>query len=184
MPAMPKTTSSAKNKILHHFFLNEQKAVYINELARLIQADPKNVYRILVQLEQAGLLKSEFKGKERYFSSYTQNSLYKSHKDIFLKTAGLEQMLRERLKTVAGLTEAYLYGSYVQGNWGPLSDIDLLLVGKHKGIEAQKVLYKMQKEVAREINAVNIRPEDFRKRKKNKDQFLQNIFEKKVIRLL
>ncbi|MBI5150271.1 MAG: nucleotidyltransferase domain-containing protein [Candidatus Omnitrophica bacterium] len=181
---MLKTRSNVKNKVLNYFFLNEEGAVYINELARLIRSDPKNVYRVLVQLEQEGLLKSEFKGKERYFSSHTQHPLYKNYKDIFLKTAGLEQVLRERLKAVAGLQEAYLYGSYAQGAWGPSSDVDLLLVGEHKGIEAQKVLYRMQKEAGREINAVNIRPEDFRKRKKSKDQFLQSVFEKKVIRLL
>jgi predicted nucleotidyltransferase len=184
MPSvMARMRSSTRNKILNYFFLNELKDIYINELARLIQSDPKNVYRVLVQLEQEGILKSEFKGKERYFSSYTRNPLYKSHKEIFLKTAGLEQLLRERLKAVAGLKEAYLYGSYARGNWGPSSDVDLLLVGEHKGIEAQKVLYAMQKETGREINAVNMRPEDFRERKKSKDQFLQSVF-KKVIRLL
>ncbi len=181
---MLKTRSNARNKILNYFFLNEESAVYINELARLIQSDPKNVYRVLLKLEQEGILKSEFKGKERYFSSHTQSPLYKSHKDIFLKTAGLEHVLRERLKSVAGLREAYLYGSYARGAWGPASDIDLLLVGEHKGIEAQKILYKMQKEAGREINAVNMRSGDFRKRKNGKDQFLQSVFEKKVIRLL
>lgn len=184
MSTMTRIRSNTRNKILHYFFSNEQKEIYINALARLIQSDPKNVYRILVQLEQEGILKSEFKGKERYFSSYMQNPLYKSHKNIFLKTAGLEQMLRDRLKAVAGLREVYLYGSYAQGRWGPLSDIDLLLVGEHKGIAAQRVLYGIQKETGREINAVNMRPEDFRERKRSNDRFLKSVFEKKVIHLL
>lgn len=184
MSTMTRIRSNTRNKILQYFFLNEQKEIYINALARLIQSDPKNVYRLLVQLEQEGILKSEFKGKERYFSSYTQNPIYKSHKDIFLKTAGLEQMLRDRLKAVAGLMKAYLYGSYAQGRWGPLSDIDLLLVGEHQGIAAQRVLYGIQKETGREINAVNMRPEDFRERKRSNDQFLKSVFEKKVIHLL
>lgn len=176
--------SSTRNKILNYFFLNEERSVYINELARLIQSDPKNVYRLLLALEQEGVLKSEFKGKERYFSSRTQNPLYKSHKDIFLKTAGLEHLLREGLRSVAGLREAFLYGSYAQGSWGPSSDVDLLLVGEHRGIEAQKVIYGIQKQVGREINAVNMRPEDFTAKKKNKDHFLKNVFGGKVIRLL
>lgn len=88
--------SRIENKILNYFFLNEDSKVYINELARIIESDPKNAYRILVRLEKGGMLTSEFKGKERYFYLNKKNSTYKEYKNIFLKTAGIEATLRNK----------------------------------------------------------------------------------------
>ncbi len=181
---MLNTRPSTKNKVLNYFFLNEHTQVYINELARLMNADPKNIFRALVQLQTEGFLKSEFKGKERYFSAHTQNSIYKGCRDIFLKTVGLEHTLRDRLKTVGGLKEAYIFGSYAKGELNAASDIDLLLVGEHKILEAQKILHKIQKESGREINVVNMRSQELRERKKRRDQFIKTVFSGKVVRLI
>lgn len=176
--------SGIKSKILNYFFFNEGSRVYINELARLMSADPKNVHRMLVQLQGEGVLASEFKGKERYFFCNVTNPLYREYKNIFLKTAGLEARLKEEIKGIAGIKEAYIFGSYAQGAYGAQSDIDILLVGKHHSLSAQKVFYKIQKEIGREINTVNLTPEEFRKRKTTHDQFVKSVFARKVIKLL
>jgi len=137
--------SKISRKILNYFFLNEKERVYINEMARQIEEEPKNVHRILLRLEESGLLVSEFSGRERYFSANTKSPLYKEFKTIFLKTAGIEHSLKNELKKIAGLKEAYIYGSYASGKYKPGSDIDLLLVGSHSTIEAQKSVYALQK---------------------------------------
>ncbi|MFA5271439.1 MAG: nucleotidyltransferase domain-containing protein [Candidatus Omnitrophota bacterium] len=176
--------STVKNKALTYFFLNEESRTYINELARLIEADPKNVYRMLLQLENQGLLVSEFKGKERYFYLNKKNPLYKEYKNIFLKTTGIEAILKNKLKTVSGLKEAYIFGSYAQGKYGPESDIDILLVGTHKSLSAQKVLHNIQKQTVREINTVNITPQELKVKKQHGDQFITGIFSHKTIKIL
>ncbi|HLF18766.1 MAG TPA: nucleotidyltransferase domain-containing protein [Candidatus Omnitrophota bacterium] len=181
---MIRARSQTKTRVLNYFFLNEEKQAYINELARLIEADPKNVFRILVQLQQEGLLKSEFRGKERFFSVNKGNPLYKHYKEIFLKTAGFEHGLSERLKTVKNLKEAYIFGSYANGRYEAMSDIDILLVGTHSSIEAQKAIYGLQKETGREINVIDITPQELAKNKKQKDEFIKNIFDGKTVRLL
>ena len=176
--------SGIKSKILNYFFFNEGGRVYINELARLIAADPKNVHRMLGQLQDEVVLASEFKGKERYFFCNLANPLYREYKNIFLKTAGLEVLLKEKIRKIAGLQEAYIFGSYAQGAFTAQSDIDILLVGKHRALDAQKLLYKIQKDIGREINAVNLTPEELRKRKTARDQFVKSVFAHKIIKLL
>ena len=94
---MLKIRSGLKSKILNYFFLNESAETYINELARIVSGEAKNVYRVLVELEEDGVLTSSFKGKQRYFSANKKHPLYKSYKKIFLKTVGLEAVLKERL---------------------------------------------------------------------------------------
>jgi predicted nucleotidyltransferase len=176
--------SGVKNKILSYFFLNETSRVYINELARLIGSDPKNVYRILLQLEEDGILESEFKGKERYFFPQPKNPFYKGYKEIFLKTAGLENLLTEQLKGIGGLEKAYIFGSYATGEFNAKSDVDLLLIGSHNSLEAQRILYRLQKGIGREISVVNMKPDEFKKRSDEKDQFIESIFSRRVVKLL
>ena len=175
---------TTRNKVLNYFFLNEKSRVYINELARLIEADPKNVYRILVRLEEEGVLASDFQGKQRYFHANRTNSMYKAYKDVFRQTSGIEVVLRDKMKDIPGLEEAYIFGSYAQQRYGAQSDIDVLLVGTHKALHAQKVLHTIEKHIRREINVVNITPYELNKKKESGDQFIKSIFDHKVIKLL
>ena len=79
--------SKVAQKVLNYFFFNESTELYVNEAARLLQEDPKNVYRMLVLFEAEGLLKSRFKGRERYFRANNVAPEYKNYKAIFLRSA-------------------------------------------------------------------------------------------------
>ena len=176
--------SQTKNKILSYFFLNEETPAYACQLARLIEADPKNVHRALLEFEEQGILLSEFKGRERYFHANNKNPFYKGYKEIFLKTAGLDTILGNKIRNIHGLKEAYIFGSYANKKYNAQSDIDILLVGEHSRLEVQRALYKIQKEVGREINVVNLRPKELEKRKAQGDQFIKSIFTQRFIKLL
>jgi predicted nucleotidyltransferase len=176
--------SDLKSKILNYYLLNEESKVYVNELARMISSDPKNVYRILIKLVADGLLLDEFKGRERYFYSNTKNPLYQHYRNIFLKTAGLESMLRNKFKAIDGVKEAYIFGSFAQNRSNAQSDIDVLLVGSQDSMTVQKFVYPLQKEIKREINVLNITQADLEEKKKKKDQLIESIFSKKTIKIL
>lgn len=176
--------SKTRNKILNYFFLNEERKVYVNELARILETDPKNLYRTLIQLQKVGILNSEFLGKERFFFCNKKAPLYKNYKSLFQATDGLEFLLKSHMKEISRLSEAYIFGSYAQNALNAQSDIDLLLVGEHSAMEAQKVLYDVQKQIGREINTVHIKPEELRAKKKSKDAFITGIFKKPMIKIL
>src|SRR3989339_535920 len=174
--------SKIRDRLLGYFFLNEAKKLYINEISRIIESDPKNVHRMLTELEKQGILKSEYHGKERYFYADKRSALYRNYKDIFKKTSGVDKIIRKEIEKIEGLVEAYIFGSFVSGTFDSESDIDLLLVGTQNTIESQKVISKIQKSIGREINAVNISPAELKK-KKGKDQFFREIFSKKMIKI-
>jgi len=170
---------SLKSKItklvLNYFFLNPKAKGYTNELARLFQVDPKNLDRKLKELEKEGLLKSEFLGKQRYFSLNLRYPLLKEYKRIVLKTIGFEKKLAEELAVLPGLTSAYIFGSYVKDKMDIMSDIDILLVGNHSPLEAQKLVLPLQKEIQREINIVDMSKKEFIAKKKKGNGFLKNV---------
>jgi|SRR3989339_314746 len=171
-------------KSLNYFFLNEDNKVYINELARIIEEEPKNVYRILLKIEVLGILASEFIGKERYFFIDKKKKIYKEYKTIFLRSAGLENLLTKTLMRIGDIKEAYIFGSYANNKLKSDSDIDLLLVGEYNILKVQKKIREIQKEIGREINTIDMSPEEFAKNKKNNNQLLKTIFENKTIKLI
>lgn len=175
--------SKVARKVLNYFFLNESAELYVNEAARLLQEDPKNIYRMLVLFEGEGLLKSEFKGRERYFSANKKAPEYKNYKVIFLRSAGVERLLKDALAGLAGLKSAYIFGSYANAGFTAQSDIDILLVGSHTPLAAERAVFKLRKSIGRELNIVNMTVGEF-ERKSGKDQFLKSVFEKKTIKLL
>ena len=69
-------------KILNYFFINPEARHYINELAGILGLDPKNTDTKLKELERAGLLKSEFSGKQRYFYLSKEFPLLEEYKKI------------------------------------------------------------------------------------------------------
>jgi predicted nucleotidyltransferase len=171
-------------KIINYFFLNPEASHYVNELARLLELDPKNVYRKLRELEKEGLFRSEFRGQQRYFFIAKDYPLLKHYRQIFLKTYGIEAELKKLMSDIPDIDEAYVYGSYASGKMDASSDIDLLVVGSHSVIGLQKVIVGLQKEIGREINVVNLSEKEFKVKKKQKDQFLKNIFTGDHIKLL
>ncbi|MFH0732916.1 MAG: nucleotidyltransferase domain-containing protein [Candidatus Omnitrophota bacterium] len=171
-------------KLLDYYFINPRAQHYINELARILELDPKNTEKKLKELEGEGLLKSEFRGKERYFFLAKNNPVLKHYQQIFLKTHGIENRLKSLMGGIKGLKQAYLFGSYASNNMDSSSDIDLLVVGSHSVLELQRGIVKLQKDTGREFNVTNLSPKEFEARKKNKNHFISSVLNSKIIRLI
>lgn len=171
-------------KTLRYFFINPSKKNYINELARIMEADPGNLSRKLQELENEGILNSEFSGKQRYYSINKKYPLLKEAKKAFELKYGLGDLIANSLKKIKGIKEAYIFGSYAKRNFGAESDIDLLIIGDHDTMKATRAILPVQKKIKREISVVDMTEKEFTKRKKDKDEFIADIFGGKVIKIL
>ena len=171
-------------KLLDYYFLNPEAQAYINELARILEIDPKNTETKLKELEKEGFFKSEFRGKQRYFFLAKDNPILEHYRQIFLKTHGIEKRLKDMIGNLKGLREAYLFGSYATNKMDSSSDIDLLAIGTHSVLELQRVVAKLQKDTGREFNVTNLSPREFEAKKKDEDSFINGVFKTKTIRLV
>jgi predicted nucleotidyltransferase len=171
-------------KLLDYYFLNQDAQHYINELARILGLDPKNTESKLKEFEKEGLLKSEFRGKERYFFLAKDNPILEHYRQIFLKTRGIEKKLKDTLGSVKGIKELYIFGSYADNSMDSFSDIDILSVGSHSVLALQRHIAMLQKDTGREFNVVNFSPKELQNKKKSKDPFVVNIFKNKIIRII
>jgi len=171
-------------KILDYYFINPEKSHYINELAKILEIDPGNLFRKLKELENDGLFLSELRGNQRYYSLNKKYPLLSEYKKIYNSQFGFPKILREKLKTVKGLKEAYIFGSFAKGNFSEESDIDLLLVGSHDYNSTGLMINKLEKKIKREINVIDYSEKEYEDRKKRGDDFLKNIFSDKIIKII
>ena len=176
--------SQVTRKILNLFFLNPQETFYINELSRNLGLDKRNLVKKLHELEHIGILKSEKKGNLRLYTANSEFPLFQEYRNIFLKTAGVEEKLKQIMRETPGVREAYIYGSYPRDAMGAHSDLDLLVVGNYDIKTLQKKISLLQREINREINSVNMSEDEYSKRAETKDPFLSGIFQQKTIKLV
>jgi len=176
--------SKIANRILRYFFINPSNKGYVNELARLLEVDPGNLDRKLKEMAAEGILGSEFSGQQRYYFLNKKYPLLKEVKKIFEIKYGLTEQIAKRLKTVKGIKEAYIFGSYAKGDFKAESDIDVLIIGSHSVFSPGEALCPLQKRINREINIVDMTEKELAKRKKNKDEFIANIFASKIIKII
>lgn len=176
--------SKVEIEILGYFFLNQNARNYINELAKILECNPANLDKKLKELEEEGVLESKREGNQKYYFLNKKYPLLKEVKKIFEVKYGLREQLRKELNKVSNIKEAYIFGSFAKGKFKNKSDIDLLLVGAHSAIDVARVLSKIQKTRQREINTINMTQKDFLQKKKKHDEFLENIFDNQVIKVI
>ena len=176
--------SQITQKLLGYYFVNPHKKHYVNELARILNLDLGNLSRKLKQLENEGILISEFSGKQRYYFLNKKYPWLRETKKMFDASFGLKEILAKKLHELEGLKEAYIFGSYAKGNFGSQSDIDLLLIGSHSSMEATRKILPLQNQLGREFNAIDMSQKEYEKRKKESDPFLANILSGKIIKIV
>ncbi len=174
--------SKVARELLSFFFLHEEEGYYVNELARRLKLDKRNMAKKLAEFEADGLFQSTLSGHQKYYSLNRSFPLYQEYRQFVLKTAGLEAQLREALREIPGISHAYLYGSYASNRMDASSDIDLIIIGDHKVIEVQQAIAALQKKLDREINLVNLSEDEFRA--KADDPFLVDIMKNDRLQLI
>ncbi|MFA4942502.1 MAG: nucleotidyltransferase domain-containing protein [Patescibacteria group bacterium] len=171
-------------KVLGYYFVNPKARHYVRELAGLLKIDPGNLSKKMAELKREGLFLMEGEGKNCYFTLNESFPLLNEYKNIYESKFGVIESLSSALQSVTGLTEAYLFGSYVKGNFENGSDLDLLVVGSHNCTLVSRCLAPLEKLWHREINVIDFSKEDFSQKIKNKDPLLENIFSGKTIKVI
>ena len=159
--------SKITRAVLGDLFLHSHRAFYVNECARRLGLDSGNLSRKLQELEKNGLLRSETRGKERYYSLNPSFSLLDEYRKIVLKTVGIEAQIRSALKNVSGIQRAFLFGSYASGLMDESSDVDLVVIGTHRTLDLQRQIASAQKKLSREINLISISPKEYGRKRKS-----------------
>lgn len=169
-------------RTLEYLFIHKDKSFYVNQLVRKLNLDKRNLVKKLKELEQENLLQSKKESNLKYYSINKSYPLYQEYKNIFTKNFGPEGKLKNILKRTRGIKEAYIYGNYPNNK--SCKTINILVIGNHSSIALQNKINKLQNKLDIKINTANISHKEFLYKNKKKNLFIENVLNKKHIKLL
>jgi len=123
--------STYHRRILGLLLLRPEQSFYVREIARLVDVPPGSLHRELKRLAESGLLLREPLGNQIRYRANTACPIYPELAELFRKTAGLADLLREALAPLAKrITAAFVFGSMARGGGTAASDVDLFVIGE------------------------------------------------------
>jgi len=176
--------SKLRVKLLDVFLKTPAASFYVRELSRKIKEDATNISRELRNLEAAGLLISEIRGNQKYYSVSEGFFLYPELKAMIFKTTGAQGLLKRALQELKGIESAFIYGSYATGKEAAHSDIDVLIVGKPNLRELGTKMDHLEEQLSREVNYICYERSEFEDRRKRGDSFLAEVLAERKIMLV
>lgn len=171
-------TSRCRRKVLRQIVMNPDREYYGRQLSRLIDESPAAVQRELQRLEEIGLLTSVQKGNMRLYRADPSCPIYEEIHRLVLKTEGVGDFLRARLKALGDAQQALVFGSFASADHVTAnSDLDLMVIGYVDREELLRATGELEADLAREVNYVLFEPEEFEKRRANGDPFVAMVLE-------
>jgi predicted nucleotidyltransferase len=176
--------SELRRKLLTFFYVNRSARVYVRQLAQALGTDSTNLSRELARLEKEGLLRSEWEGRQLYYSLNRAYPLLKPIFALLQSSIGIEPTLKSALQAISGIQSAWLYGSFAKNEADAVSDIDLLIVGQPGPTELASEIRNAERALRREINYTVLSPRELARRLKASDPFVSDIWNGKRIELI
>jgi predicted nucleotidyltransferase len=147
-------TSEVRRQILAAFYAGPGLVTHPRELARRLGHPSQVVGRELQRLEEAGILASGNIGRARRYRVNAASPIAADVRGLVLRTIGAEALIRAALGGVAGIEEAWIFGSHARGTERSSSDIDLLLIGPVDRAALSERLVQVEQELGRDVNTV------------------------------
>ncbi len=147
-------TSDVRRRILGAFYAGPGLVTHARELARRLGHPSQVVGRELRRLEDAGILASDLVGRTRRYRVDADSPIAADVRGLVRRTIGAEALVRASLRGVAGIEEAWIFGSQARGTERPSSDIDLLVIGPVDRAALSERLIEVEQELGRDVNVV------------------------------
>jgi predicted nucleotidyltransferase len=178
--------SDSQSRVFRRLFGQPERSYHLNELLRLTNLGSASLQRELGKLAEAGLVNSEKVGNLRRFQANKDSPVFDELVALTRKTLGAQPLLQEALAPMQErLEQAFIYGSVAKGTDTASSDIDVMVVGNDLLLgDVLKLLLPVESKLGRKISPTLYTPAEFKRRKAQKDSFLNRVLEQPVIPLV
>lgn len=137
----------------------------VSDLARRLGIPYPTVHREIGRAETAGLVTSRKVGNTRFVTANVTSPYYEGLAKVLTRAFGVPVVLADALRTVEGITEAFVYGSWAARYLGfegqrPVQDIDVLVLGEPDRDALYEAIDAVEPKLGRRAQ-VTIRPADW-----------------------
>jgi predicted nucleotidyltransferase len=178
--------SKVQQRVLSVLFISPERSFYTNEIVRLVNTGVGAVQRELAKLEASGLVRVQKIGNQKHYQSNRDAPIFEELRSIFIKTAGLADVLRSALGPIANrITLAFIYGSIAKGSDNAGSDIDLMLVGEGLAYaDVYAALASCEAQLGRPVNPAIYSMAELRRKLADDNAFVTKVLAQPKIFLL
>lgn len=168
--------SAYRRKVLALLLLRPDDALHVREIARLTGVPAGSLHRELRTLTAAGLLERAPFGNQVRYQANRACPIYPELAEIFRKTVGLADLVREALAPLGDqIVAAFVFGSMADGSAQASSDVDLFVVGRATYADIVERLLPLRERLGREINPVVMSREDLAVQRASRERFVERV---------
>jgi DNA-binding transcriptional ArsR family regulator len=182
---LPLLRSPFQGELLAWLYLHPSDEASATELANRFGVSQPTVSREADRLVAAGLILERRHGNLRLLKANLDSALARPLTDLFAVTYGPAAILGELLGEVAGVDEAYVYGSWAaryRGEVGPVpADVDVLVIGDADEDDLYNVSRVAEQRLGREVSIRRVAPVTWRR--PEGDPFLQSVKSRPLVSL-
>jgi len=169
-----------RRSVLGLLFGRADEALHLREIVRRTGCGVGAVQREVRRLSAAGILRLTRRGNQALYQPDPACPLFPELKSLMVKTAGVADVLRRALATVAqartgAIRVAFLFGSLAAGEERGDSDVDVFVVGDVAPAEVSAALYPLHVRLRREVNAVVYPPAELAEKLSRGNPFLDRV---------
>ncbi|MBC7723887.1 MAG: MarR family transcriptional regulator [Burkholderiaceae bacterium] len=158
----PILRSDTQGRLLAELVLHPDRELTLTDLAKRVGVAAPTIMRDVDRLVAGGTLKDRRQGRSRLISANDQHPMYRPLREIVLYGYGPAAVLPELLRTIPGIAQAYLYGSWAERYTGTPgadpADIDVLVIGTPDRSEIYDAARRATEIVGREVNINVVSP--------------------------
>ena len=177
--------STTQQRVLGLLFGQPERSFFASEIIGLLGAGSGAVQRELAKLAGSGLLTVTRVGNQKHYQANAAAPIYAELCSLVRKTVGIADPIKRALEPVLeSMDLALVYGSVAKGVATAGSDVDLLLVSDTLTLEEVfRLLASLEQELARKVNPTLYSQEEFARRLRDRNPFLQRILSQDVLLL-
>lgn len=131
---LPLFRSDSQLRIIGELFTNPGLETTVGELADRVSAPRSTVSREVARLTESDLLRTRRQGNRTLVHANLDTSISSDLRSLLSKVYGPLAAIRTALERIAGIAQAFIFGSWAarwHGEPGPIpNDIDLLVIGE------------------------------------------------------
>lgn len=171
-------------RLLAVLLMRPDQSFHLRELERLAGVNAGTAHRELKRMESAGLVHSRRVGNQVHYQARRDCPIFTELQSILRKSSGLADVLREALAPWAEQIEsAFVFGSVANGEEGPGSDIDLMVVGDVSFADVVSAVYPCHERLGREVNPLVMRRSEFELRRQD-EGFVARVLRDPILPLI
>lgn len=160
---LPLLRSRLQGEVLAWLMLHPDAQSSLSEIAEAVGTTAPTVKREVDRLQEAGLVTTTVRGRNRVVTPTTDHRLYRPLAEVMALTFGPVGLLREALEPIDGIVEAFIHGSWAarfeQQPGAVPDDIDVIVIGTPDRDELYAAVDAAERTLRREVNYRVVSPQ-------------------------